>query len=247
MASSECSLCYFEPTGLLPIVSRHAVRSTPGEIPKSLPNQNRANLSSFRPPHSFLFIPFPSFLSLHSFLFIPSPTLAQASYFHDSQPVRVLTAAIFSVYCLAESAATHSHRDYANMYICWLLALFREDTAAALGLGICIHYVASSGFGKCIIGGGRAWVEASTMRGVLREFSSYSLAETGPAFPALNRFVRRQPWLLTSISIFTLLFECVAVPAALVLPVGVRFHLVTAMVGLHVGIAVLQSFGANSS
>ena len=169
-------------------------------------------------------------------------SLAAAAVYPESRAARLAAALIFSAYSLAESSITHSHRDYPTLYCLWALVLMPSDElAAGAALGVCIHFIASSGWAKVLIGGARGWSHPDTMRGVLRAYGKHSVADSGPASKALCEFACSQDWLLVAISVGTLVFECVLVPAALLLPPTVRWTLVLASVALHLGIASMQS------
>ena len=161
--------------------------------------------------------------------------------FAGSVPVRFLVAAFFSAYVLAETSHTHSHRDIPNMYVAWSLALIPARLSRGFALGVCVHFIASSGFSKVLIGGVIGWAAPGTMRSVLRSYGALSLANLGPGWPALNRWSVRHDTVLVGMSVSTLIFECVAVPASLFLGVELRVWLAFASVALHLGIASAQS------
>ena len=64
---------------------------------------------------------------------------------------RLAAACVLSLYQLAESSCTHSHRDYAAVYCAWALALLPPALAHGVALGVCVHFIASSGFAKLVI------------------------------------------------------------------------------------------------
>jgi hypothetical protein len=155
---------------------------------------------------------------------------------------RLLAALVMSMYCLAETSVTNSHRDYLNMYTCWAILLSKNDeVAAGFALGFCILLISGSGWAKILIGG-KAWAESSTLVTILESYHSLTLSECGPLLPFLNRIFRRNPFLITFLSTSTLIFECAAVPLCLLLPSNLRYIMMIASIGMHIGIGIVQSF-----
>ena len=152
--------------------------------------------------------------------------MALAAAMPGSAAARAAAAAVFTAYVLAETSHSHSHRDHANMYVTWALALLPDRLSQGFALGTCIHFIASSGVSKLMIGGTSGWAAPSTMRAVLRDYGRYSLAGCGPGWPSLNRWSVRHDTVLAGMSVSTLLFECVAVPAGLLMPRHARLWLV---------------------
>eukprot|EP00931_Biecheleriopsis_adriatica_P004682 TRINITY_DN106311_c0_g1_i1.p1 TRINITY_DN106311_c0_g1~~TRINITY_DN106311_c0_g1_i1.p1 ORF type:complete len:453 (-),score=49.27 TRINITY_DN106311_c0_g1_i1:156-1472(-) len=170
-----------------------------------------------------------------------TPLLMAITAFYDHAALRLLTAFVASGYALAESSATTSHRDYPMVYISWALALLPAEHAEGVALGVCVHFVASSGLAKLIIGG-RQWLLPCTMRNYLSTYGDLDLINGGPASPWLNRVFCRSDVLPACASLFTLLFECIIVPIALALPPGyVRLGIGAGMMFLHAGIFLVQS------
>lgn len=164
--------------------------------------------------------------------------------------LRLLVAVWLSLYALSESCVTHSHRDHASVYCAWALAMLPAELARGVALGVCVVFIASSGFAKLhvaskpgtsMLDGAAAWCAPGTMRTILRQYAGLQLDNFGPLSPTFNAFVRRHDLLLSSLAASTLIFECVAVPAALVMPPTMRLLLVVASCSLHMGIAVVQS------
>eukprot|EP00040_Diaphanoeca_grandis_P033372 m.204399 g.204399 ORF g.204399 m.204399 type:complete len:448 (+) comp32885_c0_seq1:203-1546(+) len=164
-----------------------------------------------------------------------------AAYYPDVAVVRVCVAALFTAYVTVETSHSHSHRDYANMYITWSLAVLPDRLSAGFALGVCAHFISSSGVAKVVIGGATGWSHPNTMRAYLQEYGSWSISTWGPAVPFINRFAAKHDAVLVAISISTLFFECVAIPLALVAPPYMRVYLAVASVFMHVGITVMQS------
>jgi len=167
--------------------------------------------------------------------------LLLAAFAPDNRGLRLLAALVMSLYNLLESSVTHSHRDYANCYTAWALALLPDQLAQGVALGSAVHLIAASGFSKLFIGGLNSWLSPSTLSTVLRAYGDKSLTQGGPAFPAINRMVRGQPWLVLFLAGGTLLFECVIIPASLICPPEWRFWMVVLSVKMHLGIALMQS------
>jgi len=159
----------------------------------------------------------------------------------DVRWLRFVTAACVAVYSLAETSVTHSHRDYAGLYSAVSLAVLPDAYAEAVALGVCVHFIAGSGWAKVLVGGLKGWSSPGTLRSILRCYGKYSLGEAGPAFPAMNRLVAGSDALLRTLSMKTLLFECLVIPFSLFLPSHLRMYMIFASVALHFGIAAVQS------
>jgi hypothetical protein len=99
----------------------------------------------------------------------------------------------------------------------------------------------NEGFAKLAVGGWGGWTHPDTMRGVLQTYGRYSVANSGPCSHWLNQFACQHDALLVLISVGTLFFECVVVVGALLIPPEFRVVMVVASVGLHCGIAAMQS------
>jgi len=144
------------------------------------------------------------------------------------------------MYSLAETATTHSHRDFATLYICWAFALLPAPWASATSLGVAAHFVASSGLAKCVVAGWREWGSPGTLRAVLKAYLAYDDSD-GPGLPQLTRWMLGRDWVLELAATGTLVLECIAVPAALVLSPQLRPAIAVALIAMHVGIALSQS------
>ncbi len=163
-----------------------------------------------------------------------------AAAFYDVFAVRFMLAGVASLQALAETAVTGWHKDHAMVYNVFALVLLSEEHAQGFALGVCVHFIASSGWAKLCIGGWN-WVHPETMRAYLRTYSKYSLQEGGPAIPALNRMMRRHDTCLVAISVVTLFIECLC-PLALLMPPGIlRIGFALSMIALHLGIFFVQS------
>lgn len=171
------------------------------------------------------------------------PIMLAAATFPDWWTFRWLVALVVTAYQLVESSLTFSHRDYLMLYNSWALAVLPDRYAEGLALGFSVHFIASSGFAKVLIGG-RDWASPSTMRNILGTYGKLSVGQGGPWSPRLNRLIVDHDILSAGEGVFTLLFECVAVPLALMIPLGMRVVLplfAASMVALHVGIFACQS------
>ena len=164
---------------------------------------------------------------------------------HDMWGCRIFASVVLSLYALAESAVTNSHRDYTLVYCSWALVIFhgRDHLARGFALGVCVYFMSASGLGKLHIAGAGAWAHSSTLTGVLQLYGTYSLGEGGPASRALNEMVASSPLLVSGLSSSTLIFECILVPASLAIRPEQRPIIAAMAFGLHVGIAMVQSFG----
>jgi hypothetical protein len=115
------------------------------------------------------------------------------------------------------------------------------EYAKGVALGVCIFFISSSGYAKLLVGG-TEWAKSCTLDSVLEQYQKYNVPQGGPGLPALTRFARSQPWILSALASGTLLFECVLVPSSLFLPPALRVYMVYGSLGLHLGIAVMQSW-----
>ena len=66
----------------------------------------------------------------------------------------------------------------------------------------------------------------NTMGNILRTYGKLSMEEYGPLSHSLNRFFSQSKILCTLVSIGTLIFECIMIPAALFLPQPLRLSMV---------------------
>jgi hypothetical protein len=154
---------------------------------------------------------------------------------------RLFAAVVYSLYVLAETATTHSHRDYATMYIGYAHALLPPKWAAAVSLGVAAHFVASSGLSKCLVAGFGGWCDQATLHAVLKHYLADNSSD-GPGSPWLTRWLLGRPWALRLCAAGTMALECVAVPGSLLLPPEWRAMVVVpALIAMHLGIAASQS------
>lgn len=189
------------------------------------------------------------FLTLHHKFLYPVlchgvPFIMYAAACNPGSMYFRLTAAIFmSMYSLAETSVTSSHRDYANLYTSWAL-VFSSSTnvAAGIALGVSVLLVSGSGLSKLLVGGTSEWAHSSTLSTVLAAYNEYSLDRCGPLIPALNVELRRKDWAVRLLSVTTLMFECILVPLSMFMPSHVRWIMMLLSVGMHIGIGVIQSF-----
>mmetsp|Transcript_19001 Transcript_19001/g.56521 ORF Transcript_19001/g.56521 Transcript_19001/m.56521 type:complete len:147 (-) Transcript_19001:2527-2967(-) len=114
--------------------------------------------------------------------------------FPTSSAARVAAAISLSAYALAESSITNSHRDYANVYSAWALALLPNSHAEGVALGACGLLIAGSGYGKLVIGGLLEWGRPSTLRAVLKWYGSMDIGSGGPASPVSKGCGRGGSW-----------------------------------------------------
>ena len=168
--------------------------------------------------------------------------LLAAAYQPHCLPLRVAAAAVASAYALGEASITNWHKDHTMSLVVWAVALLPSDMAQGVTLGLTVNFVASSGFAKLWIGG-QEWLSGDSLRAFLKTYGGYRVEDGGPGLPLLNRLFLRRPHLSRLASIFTLVVECVYAPATLLLlpPGPGRLGLVLAMLGLHLGIAAVQS------
>lgn len=125
---------------------------------------------SWCPPQVLCFLHRPGIRTVARHL--PVAGLTAATFLPENVGCRMFAAVSLSVYSLVDTSATHSHRDYANLYCSWLLAVASPDVARAGALGVCVHYIASSGFAKLYISGSpRAWCDSATLGAVLETYS----------------------------------------------------------------------------
>jgi hypothetical protein len=163
--------------------------------------------------------------------------------------LRLLAAATLTLYTLAESSVTSSHRDYANMYSSWALlvtplfpALGHDHLAEGFALGVAIILIAGSGWAKVLVGGASSWCSTDTLLTILRSYGRLTIPDCGPACPALNRLLAHDgpPAAVAALATGTLVFECALVPLSLLLPSSQRWVMIVCSVGMHCGIALMQ-------
>jgi len=207
----------------------------------------------FKQANTFPLATRPSWLPLKVFLFLRRPeiyltscyvlplALSLAAWQPSVRALRVLAAIPGSVYCLVESSSTNSHRDYPMLYNLWALALLPDRWAEGVALGVCVHFVAASGLAKLHIGG-LAWLGPGPLSSVLRWYGDLEFADGGPGSPRMNRLARDSQLCLSGLDKATLLFEILAVPAAMFLTPEARLCVgLGGMVCLHFGIYIFQS------
>jgi hypothetical protein len=175
--------------------------------------------------------------------------LLAAGWFPEIRSLRVLAAVVFSLYSLSETSVTGSHRDYANMYSCWALALLPLSSIVAVrgvALAVCVFLIAGSGWSKVLVGGGfRAWADGDTLGTIIAHYQQFSFADAGPGVPAVAALCASPSMrpLVGVLATLTLVFEIAIVPASLLcMPSAWRFTMVWASLAMHVGIAAMQSF-----
>lgn len=139
---------------------------------------------------------------------------------------------------LRRSATTHSHRDYPCLYVSWALVLLPPIYAQGFALGVCVHFIGSSGLSKLWIGGAMSWSSPSTMRKVLTHYSKLGYG-WGPAMLVLNALFCKHNILLTAVSVGTLIFECIMTPMSLFIAPQHRIWMTATSVGLHIGTIIL--------
>eukprot|EP00930_Biecheleria_cincta_P042909 TRINITY_DN29522_c0_g1_i1.p1 TRINITY_DN29522_c0_g1~~TRINITY_DN29522_c0_g1_i1.p1 ORF type:complete len:448 (+),score=47.42 TRINITY_DN29522_c0_g1_i1:30-1346(+) len=207
----------------------------------------------FRQAYSFPVVTRPSWLPLRAFLFLRRPgiyltacyclplALVVAAWQPSAVSVRLCAALLGSIYSLVESSATNSHRDYPMLYNLWALALLPPRWAEGVALGVCLHFVASSGLAKLYIGG-LEWLGPGPLESVLRTYGDLSFSSGGPGSPKMSKLVRDSPLSMSLLDRMTLLYEVLVVPAALFLPPSARLAVgLGGMICLHLGIYVFQS------
>ena len=152
--------------------------------------------------------------------------------------VRSSVVAIVALYHLNESSSTGRHGEYPLLYTA-VAMLLPEQWASGAAWGVAVHFILSSGVAKLQVGG-REWLAPGTMGAYLGMFCESQ--RRPPLSRRLSRWTSAQPWALRAIAVGTLLLECGLVPATLLMPpfAGRAFGWV-ALVGMHVGIAVLMS------
>ena len=73
----------------------------------------------------------------------PVLTLA-AACFPTNHHMRCFSALAFASFSIAETAATHSHRDYANLYMLAASCVLPDELLEGAALGISVHFIGSS-------------------------------------------------------------------------------------------------------
>ena len=180
--------------------------------------------------------------------------------------VRIIAAILFTFYHLIEHSETNRHGEFPVLYSMWAMCLYGnvgatanddrqdddiEDIRQACVWGIAIHFILSSGYSKIVVGcrdrGGMlssssSWIHPCTMEAYLTCFRQYSTTKLSkPISPKLNERICSSKLLCTSISIFTILFECIITPGSLFMTPEQRPIVCYTMIGFHVGIALFMS------
>lgn len=83
------------------------------------------------------------------------PLVAGIAAAYPTPEAKLFVAVFYSLFALADSSVTNSHRDYANTYTCWCIALLPDDYVEPIALALCVHYLSSAGFSKILVGGHR--------------------------------------------------------------------------------------------
>ena len=162
--------------------------------------------------------------------------LALGALAHEYAAIRCLVALAISLYHLVETAFTSRHGEYPVLYSSWAMVLPSPYAEAAI-FGVAVHFCLSCGVAKCFVGGVAGWVRGdepshpATMTTYLSVY--HNSTSSRPLSATLNRWLARHP---SIVGVGTLLLECVAVPACLLLPAAMRPLGVWGMIGLHVGI-----------
>ena len=172
-------------------------------------------------------------------IFLATPAaLALGALFPQVQAVRCTVAVAVSVYHLLETSYTSRHGEFPILYTSWGCVL-PPPFDQAVAFGVAIHFVLSCGIAKCLVGGISAWTGPQTMAVYLDTYHGSSTST--PISKRLNRLLAR-PAAAAAVGAGTLLLECVAIPATLLLPPWLRPVIGTyGMLGLHVGIGLGMS------
>ena len=156
----------------------------------------------------------------------------------DSLVVRVGVAIAVSVYHLVESASTTRHGEFPLLYTAWAVCLSDDALASGATLGVVVHFVLCSGVAKLRTGGMR-WLSPSTMRVYL---DLYRASQSRPPLSrALNAWLAKRAWATSAIAVGTIVLECLLVPSTLLAPGPPRVAAALALIGLHLGIALVMS------
>ena len=94
-----------------------------------------------------------------------------------------------ALYSLAETSVTHSHRDYANLYTVTALCVFPDRYTKGVVLGICVHFISSSGWSKVLVGGAE-WGLPHTLDSVLKKYQHLKRCQGGPGVPVLTKVLQ---------------------------------------------------------
>jgi len=171
-------------------------------------------------------------------IFVGFPcSLVVGALYGEHLVVRIFVAVVASFYHLAESSVTCRHGEFPVLYNAIAMVLPR-DLAHAVSLGISIHFIFCTGVSK-VLHGGFHWVQSDTMRTYLQLYGESSSGK--PLLPELNILVRKWSILTSSIGFATIFMECIFLPGLLFAPGEFRVLGFLAMIGLHIGIAVLMS------
>lgn len=169
---------------------------------------------------------------------------------------RWLAAIGISLYHLAETSITNRHGEFVFLYNAWAMALpVATSWRHALSFGIAVHFVLSTGWSKVSVGGFDplplglgvpAWLRPSTMRTYLRLYRGARSGAARPALEALSRWMSDVPVMCSLLSMQTLVFEVIFVPAVMFLDAEWRNLAAVLMLLMHVGIFALMSKAVGS-
>jgi hypothetical protein len=165
---------------------------------------------------------------------------------------RIIIATWMSLYQLAESSVTHSHRDFTNMYLAWGFVaspIFSKNGdnsfCCTFALFACAIMLAGSGLAKVCIGGLYEWAQPNTLMSILESYGERPRSIEGPGLLVLNKVLSNKSSAFAKLSVgmlglATIMFEIVIVPLSLFLP-SLRVPVFFASILLHLGIMVSQS------
>ena len=195
------------------------IKATTGKHLYSLCNSSVLTRPSWLPPDKLIL------LASHKKLVILAlpAALTLGAFAHEYIAIRSLVALTVSLYHLCETSFTSRHGEYPVLYSSWARVLPSPYAEAAI-FGVAVHFCLSCGVAKCFVGGVAGWVRGdepplrpATMTTYLTVY--HNSTSSRPLSPELSQWLARHPSL---VGVGTLLLECVAVPACLLLPASMR-------------------------
>jgi hypothetical protein len=159
--------------------------------------------------------------------------------------VRLVSAVLYSIYHLVESSITNRHGEYPILYSMWAMCLIPDEYAdfrKACVWGIAMNFVFSTGYAKLMVGGGLiGWSKSSTMKSYLNCYRQARHRMNRPLSPYINRMVAESKMLSSFVALSVLVVECFVVPGSVFLQPSQRPVVALAMIGMHIGIALVLS------
>lgn len=139
------------------------------------------------------------------------------------------------------NARSNWHKDYCMFYNICIFAFVPEYYQQACSLGVCIHFIVSTGSSKWHISKGD-WFTPGSCRAVFSQYQEYTWKDGAPAWPALSRCVTASDACMLLSAIFTMTLECFHAPAVAFYPNEyMKLAFFATLIMMHVGIFFIHS------